>query len=230
MIIKNYKESKFLKYDYQAIYQNMLQPVSPKEYSCFDEFSSDFELYIDMIMREVGLDYFPHPEKYPYFQLEYENFPVFIPENADESGKEIPFILGSISNMYPIKHNIKPSGFIFDDFSYLQIDITLAHSLNDRKIYLLFHSFHYGRMRNSKEVYFFRYDKESDHEIKSDGEIISLDYKPIHHFHGNSDDPHFEDREISWEEKITKVINIIRINLPRLLDKYKECDDIQKVF
>ena len=122
--------------------------------------------------------------------------------------------------------SIKTSGLIFEDFSFLQVEFTLAHNLEDNKIYILFYTFHYGRIRDSKEVYFFRYDKESDYEIRGHLLPIKINYKPIYHFHGNSDDPHFTDDKDDWKKKIKSILELLKINIPRLLDKYNECDYI----
>ncbi|MCM3167932.1 hypothetical protein [Peribacillus frigoritolerans] len=229
MEIKHYRDSNFLKYEYQAIYQKMLQAVSDDKYSSLDEFSYILEEKIYRKMISLNLDCFPHPSKFPDFQLEKEGFPVYIPENADGSGEELPFFLASLSNTFPLQHTMKPSGFIFEDFSFLQIDLTLAYGLNDKKIYILFYTIHYGRIRDEKEVYFFRYDKESNYQF--DGDLpMELNYKPIYHFHGNSDDPHFEDNmdiDKPWVEKVEKILSMLEVNLPRLLDKYKECDYIK---
>lgn len=227
MEINDYKHSKFLKYNYQAIYQSMLDPVADEEYACWDEFALIFEEYITETLESLNLDCFPHPRnlQIPFFKLERESFPVFIPENADGSGEMSPYLLAKLTNFHPLNHREKPSGFIFEDFSYLQMELTLAHSLSNNKIYVLFHTFHYGRIKEEKEVYFFRFDKESNYQFEG-STPVKLNYKPVFHFHGNSDDPHFKDQVTNWREKVYDVLSTLKINIPRLLDKYNECDYI----
>lgn len=229
MEIKDYKKSRFFKYDFQAIYQNMLQEVSNYKYSCFEEFTFELEEYVNELLCQLNLDCFPHPAKNPVFHVEVESFPVFIPEKPDGSGLKFPYIIGKVSSTYPLNYREKPSGLIFEDFSFLQVEFTLAHNLEDEKIYILFHTYHYGRIRDTKEVYFFRYDKESNYQVTEKDIHLppeKLDYKPIYHFHGNSDDPHFQDNEEDWKKKIKDILNLLKINIPRFIIKYKECDYI----
>ncbi|OJD46187.1 hypothetical protein BAU22_16835 [Bacillus sp. 4048] len=220
---KEYTESKIIKYDYQALYYEMFQLASDKEYSCFEEYANDFENFIRKELERSGLDFFTRPDRTPIFQIERDNFEVWIPESPSNPEEEEPFILCSMTCYHPLKHSEKPSGIIFEDCSFLQIDQTLAHSLYDDKMYIVFYSYHYGRMKEGTEKYFFRYDKESEYERES-GSIKKLDYKPAYHFHGNSDDPHFPDLEKIWQDKFKDITEILSINLSRLQDKHGPCD------
>ena len=64
MEIKNYKESKFFKGGFRAIYQDMLQEVSSNEYSCFEEFTLELEQYILNLLIHLELECSPHPSKH----------------------------------------------------------------------------------------------------------------------------------------------------------------------
>jgi hypothetical protein len=130
------------------------------------------------------------------------------------------------TSQFPVPRTIKPSGFMFNDYSFLQIDQTLAWSGDDKKLYLLKYSYHYGRTylnaadRVQEERYHFRYEKESDYEYKN-GAVNYLNFKPMHHFHGNSKDPHF--KEPSQPKDIEEIIESLSINLSRLQKRYGTC-------
>lgn len=233
MDIVSYRESKFFRHDYQAIYLDMLKPASYKTYESFEEFACDVEDFLITQLLENDLDFFRYPDSYPIFRVEPEFIPVYIPKSPNVNQTTInplliePFMLGKITSIYPCSHNEKPSGIIFkEDYSFLQIEYTVAHNLLNKKMYLVNYSYHYGRIKNQEERYYFRYDMESDYQFDSSSVINRVEHKPTIHFHGNSDDPHFTDTYLSWDKKIKSIIEILRINIPRLKSKYLICDEI----
>lgn len=205
----------------QFPYIDMMEQVSDKSYSCFEEFCLEFEEKVISLFDEFSLECQRYPEQVTHFHVDFEKVPTLIYKNIQKQEPEY-FLLGEISSTYPKSHREKPSGFIFNDYSYLQIELVLGQRLSDMTIHLLYYSFHYGRMGEEKEDYHFRYDKESNYVFK-DGEVTELGFKPMYHLHGNSDDPHFPDMNQGLIKKLTNVVQIISLNLGRLRKKYGEC-------
>ena len=156
----------------------MLELASIKTYESFEEYACEIEDVLITQLLENNLEYFRYPDSFPIFHVEPEfipvYIPVYIPEDPDviETPKNTlqigPFIFGKITSIYPRFHNEKPSGLIFlEDYSFLQIEYTVAHNLTNKKMYLVNYSYHYGRIKNQEERYYFRYDMESDHQFDS---------------------------------------------------------------
>ncbi|XZF75573.1 hypothetical protein ACSBO6_18645 [Bacillus sp. AL-1R] len=219
-------KGKILK-EFEYPYATMLYPISDQSYPSIETYVQEFEKKVLKAFDSYSVDYitFPNPDRNPIFSIERDNVFNIIPNSpTDDKGKK--FLLVKISSQYPVSRTLKPSGFMFNDYSFLQIEQTLAWSGDDKKLYLLKYSYHYGRTYLNEidmvqeERYHFRYEKESDYEYK-DGSVNYLNFKPMYHFHGNSKDPHF--KEPSQPKNIEEVIETLSINISRLQKRYGAC-------
>ena len=111
MDIVSYRESKFFRHNYQAIYLGMLELASIKTYESFEEYACEIEDVLITQLLENNLEYFRYPDSFPIFHVEPEFIPVYIPEDPDviETPKNTlqigPFIFGKITSIYPRFHN-----------------------------------------------------------------------------------------------------------------------------
>lgn len=220
--VKSYTESKLISHSFPHV--DLLQQISEKKYEGFYELAQELDKMLKDGLENNLLTYLRYPESNSLFTVEEDKFPVFIFKNPENNQNKEYYKLASLSTYSPNSHAEKPSGIILEDNSYLQIDITFAHHIQTRKMYLLFASFHYGRSNLENEFYFFRYDKESDYEFNRNdpNELKQLNYKPIYHFHGNSDEPHFPVEKFVWNEKIQRILDVLKVNLKRLQRKTGE--------
>lgn len=200
----------------------MLQKYSENYYTGFYELAQEIEIVVESVLRNNQLnDYLRYPESTSLLTIEEDTHVVFMYETPESADYDF-YKLGRLTTYHPNSHTEKPSGIILADGSYLQMDFVFAHHLRTRQMYVMFFSIHYGRCdTEKKEFYFFRFDKESDYLIEKK-EIYPIDYKPIYHFHGNADEPHFELTPFSWDEKFEYVIRLLGINLQRIRHKTGE--------
>lgn len=181
--------------------------------------AQEIEKHLGDTFDSASLGYLRYPDNASLFHVIEEQFPVFMQKSPVSELTDF-YRLASLQTCYPYSHTEKPSGIILDDGSYLQIDFTFAHHIKSRKMYLLFSSFHYGRCnQEKKEFYFLRFDKESDYMFRSQSDFEKLDYKPVFHFHGNCDEPHFSVEKFGIVDKLDYIIDLLKINLARIEGK-----------
>ncbi|AXH98447.1 hypothetical protein DV702_01225 [Sporosarcina sp. PTS2304] len=215
--VKSALESDRISHSYPYI--ELLQAYSENEYKGFYELAQEIEEQVGGALEGASLEYIRYPESASLFHVIEDNFPVFMHMNPTSSEVDY-YKLGSLQTCYPYSHTEKPSGIILEDQSYLQIDFTFAHHIKSMKMFLLYSSFHYGRCNSDKEeFYFFRFDKESDFMFRVNTDPEYLNYKPVYHFHGNCDEPHFSVKRFGVIDKLDYIIDLLKINLERIESK-----------
>lgn len=216
--VKMAVNSKLISHSYPYI--SLLQAHSDKVYGSFHELAQELDQFVADALTGDALDYIRYPDSASLFSVEEEDSPVFMYSNP--SSEEFDFYrLANLNTYSPNSHREKPSGIILHDESYVQMSFVFAHHIETMKMFLLFSSIHYGRSdQEKKEFYFFRFDKESDYMFEdSDQEPVYMEYKPVHHFHGKCDEPHFPSSPDSLQEIVCYVADLLKKNLKRIENK-----------
>lgn len=193
----------------------------------YQNYAWRLERKVKHFLEQAGLVTVQHPSgQHRMFGIELDPTLTEVLETPLGTKKEA-FRFVKFTTQHMIPRTEKPSGLIFEDYSYLQIQETIAWRQSDRKLYLAMYAYHYGRTTvddsgKQKDRYYFRYEKESDWQFddQRNPENVSS-FKPLYHFHGNAKNPHFP--EPRKPKEISEVIELIANNLSRWDHEFGAC-------
>lgn len=215
----------------KLVYYSAFDLVSDKEVDdnvkVYQNYAWGLEIKVQDFLKQASLEAIQHPNDQPrMFGIELDPTLTEVLETPLGTKTEA-FRFVKFTTQHMIPRTEKPSGLIFDDYSYLQIQETIAWRQSDRKLYLAMYAYHYGRTTvddkgKQKDRYYFRYEKESDWQYDDQRNPVNVSsFKPLYHFHGNAKNPHFP--ESRKPKEMSEVIDLIANNLTRWDHEFGPC-------